>query len=230
MVAQEIVDLANARLAGYQNAVEPSVLMSYVNEGKDCVWNLLKDLDKEFFMQVSQSTTPSASSYFAPLTSAAREYTLPSDCRSLEFIECRTSDYQTAEFIYAELNSEDFKQLRRAGAIPGTNNSASLRFLYTILGKDQFVLAQYPPTTLTLRLWYVRSIPDYESDTVVDDIVFPYAKLIANYAVQRAMLSIQDPTQFTLWLASWKEDVKMMCQGAGDRDTSGPLFVEDFLG
>lgn len=231
MVGADLVNLANDRLAGYENAVSPSTLMSFVNEGKDAVWNLMKSLDKEYFMQVTQNTSPASASYFPSLTAASREYTLPSDCSSLEFIECLTPGYQTADFEFLEMNSTQFKELRRAGGVSGQPLGVSpFVIYYTIVGKDQFVLVAYPPATLALRLWYIRSIPDYESDTNVDDIVFPYAKLIANYAVQKALLSIQDPVQFTLWVSSWKSDVIELMQNAGDRDTTNAQFAEDYNG
>lgn len=231
MTGAELLELCNGRLAGYQNAIEPSTLMSYLNSAKDELWSTLKELDKEYFMQVSQNTDSAQTTYFPNLTPASREYTLPSDCRDIEFIECLTPGYETANFVFVEMNSEEFKQLRRAGGISGQTSTVSpFCFLYTVIGKDQFVLAQYPPATLRLRLWYIKALADFEAGDVIDEILTPFSKSLADFGAQKAMLSLQDATQFTLWVSDWKRQIITLTQGAGDRDSSGALFVEDFIG
>lgn len=229
MVFQELIDLANARLSGYQNAVDPQALDSFLNEGKDEVWAILKNLDKEYFMQKSQYTDAAAAHYFGPLQTNQREYDLPSDLRSIEFIECVTSGYENLAFVYQEINSETFKEVRRA-SLPAPSNVNQLSYLYTEVGKDQFVLAQFPAVSLQLVIWYIRDLSDYEPDGVVDDLIFPYVKKIVSFAIQRIMLSVQDPVQFQMWSAAWKEDIKNIAQGASDRNDADPLFVDDFVG
>lgn len=229
MVGQDLINEANARLAGYQNGVDPEALLSYLNEGKDELWALLKNLNDEYFVTSSQNTDNEQLNYFATLDPTKRQFTLPSDLREIKFIEVATAGSTQIEFEYRDITDNEFRMLRRdASTQPGNNEICKM--LYTIVGKDQMVLAQFPPAALNVTLWYVRSLPDFESDQVVDEILFPYVKKIASYACQRAMLGLQDASQFSMWVTSWKQDCITVTNSAAERNQSDASFVEDFCG
>lgn len=226
MVGQDLINEANARLAGYQNGVDPEALLSYLNEGKDELWALLKNLNEEYFVTSSQNTDNTQLNYFADLTIANRLYTLPGDLREIKFIEVATVGFTELQFKYRDMTDSEFRSARR-DATSETGSTSVCEILYTIVGKDQMVLAQFPPA-IALTLWYVRSLPDFEVDQPVDEILFPYVKKIASYACQRAMLGLQDTAQFSAWVASWKQDCVTVTNSAAGRNQSDPIFVDGF--
>lgn len=227
LIGQDLITLANARLAGYQNAVSQDDLLGFLNEAKDSVWAILKALNDEYFLQFSQSTNAAASYYFAPLTTAAREYDLPGDFREIKFIECLTAGFTGIKFMYRDPIDEEFRATRRGANDTSSNSNPNPDvILYTIVGKNQFVLADYPPTTLRAILWYIRSLPDFEASDAIDQILFPYSKKIADYAAKRVLLSNQDLPAFQAWSVQWREDVIEVAQGAGPRNQADPEFAQ----
>jgi hypothetical protein len=232
VTGQTLVDMANDLLAGYQNAVDSRALLTYLNMGKDVIWEVTKELHEEYFQVFSQSTNPTGEFYFPQLSTATRNYTLPADLRSIEFIECTTPSFQGSTFTYAKLNSPAFREERKASnemGGPDPNNNVDT-YTYTIAGKNQFVLAAYPATNLTLILWYTRALPDFETSDVLDEILFPFSKKLAEYAAQKAMLGAQDAGQFAMWERTWRDSLINLVQSEGTRNDADPQFVQDFLG
>lgn len=230
LVGQDLINLTNDLLAGYQNAVDSRALLSYLNLAKDDVWSITKTLKEELYQVQSQSTTSTADFYFPSLTPGVRQYTLPSDLNSIDFIECTTAGYTNAKFIYRKPTDPDFRAARMSATTDSTSTSQPNEFLYTIMGKDQFVMADFPPITLTLTLWYTRSLADFEASDQIAEIMFPFGKKLAEYAAKKAMLGTQDPSQFSLWKAEWRDAVITLMQGEGPRNEADPTFVADFMG
>lgn len=229
VVFQELIDLANSELAGYQNAVDSTALNSFLNEGKDEVWSALKQLNDEYFLVFSQSTVSTDPYYFGPLTTSTREYALPSDFREIKFIEVVTQGYTNAQFVYKDPTSPEFRDARRLANSGGPNsNTNNLFFLYTIVGKNQFVMADFPPIPLTLKLWYIRSLADYEPSDSVDEILFPYTKKICTYAVRKALLSTQDQAMWAAWKQEWRDGIISVTSTAAPRNQSDPVFTIGF--
>lgn len=226
LIGSDLIDIANDLLAGYQNAVDSRQLLTYLNEGKDEVWTILKANNDGLFETMSQSTDSTADYYFAPLTSDSREYTLPPDFREIKFIECLTANYTDLAFVYRKPTDEGFRRARIAASETSSPTPNQTTFLYTIIGKDQFVLADYPPTTLNVVLWYTRSLPDFEASDTIDEILFPFSKKIASYAAKLAMLGVQDSGQFAAWQQQWRESVITMAQGAAPRNEADAEFVQ----
>ena len=228
---QDLFNLAYANLGGLSNAVSSDQLLAYLNRGKDAVWAILKANNDEYFLAMSQSTDSSADSYFGPLATDTREYTLPDDLREIKFIECLTSNYTDSEWVYKNATDPEFRATRRAATgNPSSTFNASTQFFYTIVDKDQFVMASYPPAAVVLTLWYIRALPDFEMSDTVDEILFPFNKLIAEYAAKRATLGTQDQAQFTAWSAEWKQSVIEAAQGSGPRNEADATFAIDFTG
>jgi len=229
---QTLLDLTNDLLAGYSNGVDSRALLSYLNLAKDEVWAVTKELHDEYFQVFSQNTNASADYYFPVLSTSTRSYTLPADLRSIEFIECQTAGFEGTEFIYAKLNSPEFRAERQASNAaqgPDTNNNVR-KYHYTIAGKNQFVLASYPAAALSIILWYTRALPDFEASDVIDEILFPFSKKLAEYAAKRVMLADQDSSQFSLWKSEWRDSLINLVQSEGTRNDADPLFVQDFTG
>lgn len=232
ITGQFLVDMTNDLLAGYANGVDSRALMTFLNMGKDEVWEVTKELHDEYFQVFSQSTSPTSDYYFPVLNTATRSYTLPADLRSIEFIEVTSATFCGNEFVYAKLNSPEFREERRSSNAlggPDTNNNRN-KFLYSIAGKDQFVMASYPPANLTLVLWYTRALPDFEASDVVSEILFPFSKKLAEYAAKRVMLADQDAGQFAAWRTEWRDSLINLVQSSSSRNDADPQFVEDFEG
>lgn len=233
VTGQTLIDQTNDLLGGYQNGVDSRALLTFLNEAKDEIWSVTKELHEEYYQVFSQATNSAADYYFPALAPATRNYTLPADLRSIEYIEVSSpTAYLGTEFVYAKLNSPQFREERKASnqiGGPNTNNTVN-KFTYTIAGKNQFVMASYPPVTMTLTLWFTRALPDFEASDVVDEILFPFSKKLAEYAAQRAMLSLQDSGQFAMWKASWRDSLVNLLQASGTRNDADATFAQDYCG
>ncbi len=229
---QTLIDITNDLLAGYSNGVDSRALLTYLNMAKDEVWAVTKELHEEYFQVFSQNTNPASDYYFPALNTTTRNYTLPADLRSIEFIECTTTGFEGTEFIYAKLNSPEFRTERQesnAAQGPDPNNNVR-KYHYSIAGKNQFVLASYPAAPLSITLWYTRAIPDFETSDVVDEILFPFSKKLAEFAAKRVMLADQDAGQFAAWKSEWRDSLINLVQSSGTRNDADPQFVQDFDG
>jgi hypothetical protein len=232
VTGQTLVDMANDLLGGYSNSVDSRALLTYLNMGKDVIWEVTKELHEEYFQVFSQSTNASADFYFPALNTTTRNYTLPADLRSIEFIECTTAGFEGTTFTYAKLNSPQFRDERKASNEangPDVNNNVRT-YVYSIAGKNQFVMAAYPAAALTVVLWYTRALPDFETSDTVDEILFPFSKKLAEYAAQKAMLAAQDAGQFAAWERTWRDSLINLVQSEGTRNDADPQFVQDFEG
>lgn len=232
VTGQTLINMTNDLLAGLQNAVDSRALLTHLNMAKDEVWTVTKELHEEYFQVFSQNTSPTADYYFPTLSTATRNYTLPADLRSIEYIECTTPQYQGTKFVYAKLNSPEFREEREQSnemGGPDSNNNVD-EYHYTIAGKNQFVLAAYPAQNLSLTLWYTRALPDFEATDVVDEILFPFSKKMAEFAAKRITLGTQSMELFAAWKAEWRDSLINLVQGEGTRNDADPQFVQDFNG
>lgn len=234
MTGQAIINLVQYNLGGRQNSVSPDQLLSFVNEGKDEVWSVLKQLNANFFITPSQATDNALPTYFPALSVSLREYSLPVDMRDISFIEVTApTGYETITFKRISILHPDFREARQsASAFHAQGNSTPLTgtgvYYYDIVGKNTFVLAQYPEVPFTLVVWYVKALPDLTTGAVIDEVVFPFSKHIATYAVMKIRL-LKAPDEFSAWKTQWRDEVISMLQGA-ERFSSDPKYVADFEG
>lgn len=240
LTGQDLIDGTNSRLAGYQNAIDPDGLLSFLNEAKDEIWALLKNLHTEYFESSSQNVNSALVNFFPldqfgstlpnnTLQTNVRQYTLPSDLREIKFIEVTTKGYEQTSFVYRGIDTEDFRAARKSANVDPTL-TPSTEYFYTISGKNQFVMAQFPEAPFSLTLWYIRSLPDFTATDSIDEILFPYSKKMMDYSVKKAMLALQDPAQFQAWQVQWREDIHTVETSASPRNQADAEYVQDFLG
>lgn len=231
MTGQELVKLTQNKLAGYANVASVQSLLGHLNEAKDEVWKVLKSLDDQHFVTHTQSTDDTALDYFPALSPDAREYDLPADFREMKFIEVvAPQNEESVEFVFRKINHPDFVHARRSSTLDQHADVGSSYF-YTITGDkpQRFVLAQWPEKAYGLRIWYVRSLPDFNLTDDVTQIISPYDRKIADYAAKRVMLA-NDLTRFEAWRTEWREDVMTMAETAGPRNQADAVYVQDFEG
>ena len=229
----DLADLVNASLGGYQNALDQALLYSYLNEGKNMVWMILKELKVNYFGQTSQSTDNTQLNYFGPLATNSRQYTLPGDFHEMRFLEVEDVGWEDTRIEYRPISHPDWQDARRSNT--NVDNDADLTLgdnviYYDILGKNQLILAQYPQFPFHVTLIYIRIIPDFGADDVVDEILYPFSQKIAEYATKKAMLALQDEPMTDEWTKQWRDSVIMMTESASLRQSSDPLFVASFYG
>jgi hypothetical protein len=230
LTGQDLFQMAQNNLGGYANAVQPEKLLQWLNEGKDEVWAILKANLDDFFLETTQSSDNTAANYFAPLQPGTRDYFLPSNFREIRNIECVTPGYELADFTYRKISDPEWREARKSANAAGAAEPNASDFLYTLLGTTGFRLAEYPPTQLDLRIDYVKWIPDFEADgTQIEAILAPFVKELANYAVKKAHLSLQDDGSFATWSQDWRASILRIAQ-ATPRNQSDPVFVQDFVG
>ena len=232
---QYLLDEVKIRLASLANAYTVDMQLSFINEGIAEVWAVLKSLDLDYFTDSTQDTLTSSDDYFVDLNTSQREYDLPPNCRELRFIECLTSGFQDRIFEYRKLDDPIFQAARREATAQGPDSPSDSgavigNYYYTVFG-TQLMLAQYPETSLQVKLWYIKSLSDITDITVpLSDMLFPFSKKIIDYAVERVMLTSQNIPLGEAWLASWKESVKTLAMSAGLRSSTNPIFVADYTG
>jgi hypothetical protein len=234
ITGQYLINMTNDLLGGYQNGIDSRAILTFLNNAKDEIWDVTKELHDEYFQVFSQSTNSALTNYFPPLTTNNREYTLPEDLRSIEFIEVQApvGGGPIAKFTYAKLNNPAFREERESSnelGGPEPNNDRN-SYLYSIAGHDQFVMASYPSQPYTLILWYTASVADFEATDTIVDILFPFSKKMAEYAAKSAMMSLQDPAGFAAWTQTWRSSLINLVQGSVERNDADPQYVQDFCG
>lgn len=250
--ASDIVAMVQDRLGGYANALNQNVILDVINEGKDEVWSILKNLNENYFQASTRYDDTTQTNYFGPITPKERNYALPLDFRAIRFIECVTPGFANVEFVLRSMNSPTFKDARRA-ANELSNVAGVTVYFYDIAqqtagtptvdeevgtnpsttkssGAFQMVLAQFPETTLQLVVWYLRALPDMETDTVLDNIIAPFSKKIANFAVEKCMKILQDLQMSGAWLQTWRQDIVVIAQTGGKINQADATYVTDFIG
>jgi hypothetical protein len=228
LTSDELRRITERALGGYSNAADPALIDDGIEEGINEVWTILKNARADYFVTSSQNTDATADNYFPLLSTTAREYDLPVDFAELKLIEIQDSGYESTEFVYRDMSSQEFKDARRDETANPSRNVGT--YLYDIVGKRTFILAQFPRYAFDATIWYVRQMPDSMSALVIDEIFYPYARRIAIYAAQYITCTLQDTELSEAWRRRWKDSVISIAQGASPRQIQDAVFVEDFIG
>lgn len=228
---QELVKIVKDKLAGYGNAANPQTILMHLNEAKDEVWAVIKSLNDQNFVTFTQDQNNGLENYFPQLVAGTREYNLPSDLKEVKLIEVISpTDQADTKFIYRKMNHPDFTSARRSANMDPTTDVVS-DYYYTIAGTNpaQFVMANYPALTMSIRMWYVRGIPDFTLTSLVNDIVAPYDRKMTDFAVKRVLLG-SDLQSFEAWKAEWRDSLIMIAESSAPRNQADAVFVQDFEG
>src|SRR5579863_587801 len=103
LTGQDLLDLVTIRLGGYGNSVDTTGAMSYLNEGKDEVWSVLKNLNADYFTKISQATDNTQLNYFPQFSLTSRQYTLPTDFREMTLFIVTDPAYAQTKFTYKKI-------------------------------------------------------------------------------------------------------------------------------
>ena len=228
---QTLVDELEIRLGGLSNAFTLEEQLSFLNEGKDAVWGVLYSLDLDFAGEDSQAVTSGDDDYFADLTTTAREYNLPLNCREIRFIECTTDGYEYLQFDQKHISDREFQNARRVATDQGSSaESFSDTLLYTVFGRRTLMFAQYPPAAIRVKIWYIKALDDLDIASELTDIIHPFWRKIVDYAAERATLSLSEKQLSREWMDRWRGDVRELAISSGPRASTAPNFIEDYLG
>ena len=229
VTGQVIYDEVIIRLGGLSNAFGVNDITSFMSDGLGEVWAVLRSLENDYFMEDTQTATSTADDYFAALTTSTREYDLPTNCREIRAMEVTTTGYETTVFEYRPFSDEEFQQERRQATADGAGSGTRIgKYLFTVVGMKKLILAQFLEAAMTVKVWYVKSLDELTTDTVLTEVVHPFWRKIVDYAVERATLSVREETLSDRWLTRWREDVKTLALSAGPRVTTGPLFIQEY--
>lgn len=233
VTGQTLIDLSMAFLGGYSNAIDPNVLLQMLNEGKNEVWAVLKGLRSDYFIRSTSyaQTDQNATNYFGPMSTSVREYTLPADFQEMKFIEVLDPGYEDTEFIYRDMSSAEWRELRRSATNQNGQNQDELQFHYDIVGQNTFIMAEYPAYAYQKPvIWYVRRLTDFEPADTLDQILYPFTSKISLYAAKMCMLTVQDQPMWQVWRDEWLSGVRTVAASAGPRQISDPQFVDSWDG
>lgn len=228
---QTLINLANTFVGGYENAVDSSSMLRLLNEGKNEVWMILKSLRADWFIKSSQNQDSTQNDFFGPMAMNTREYTLPVDFQEMKFIEVLDVGFEDVAFVYRDMASAQWKELRRSSTNQPSGTQANLEYHYDIVGKRTLILAENPEANFqNVKLWYVRIIPDFGANDTIDEIIYPYVSKIAIYAAKTMMLPLQDEPMYDAWLKEWKEAVMRIAGSADPRQISDTVYVDAWDG
>lgn len=230
---QAIVDAIRIDLGPLANAFTVDQLLYFANRGVQQVWMALRSMDQDYFGDASQSLAPKDENYFATLSTSSREYPLPANCREPRFIEVLSVGFEDRTIVYKKFEDPVFQASRRqstANGPGGGQNSGGMigEYYYTILG-TKLILAQYPEAALQVKIWYVKAI-DVITIEASPEILDPFTQFISDYAVERAVKSTRNLEIDSDWMETWKNDVLAMATSAGERTSTDPIFISDYLG
>lgn len=226
---QELIDLVNSRIRASTNAFDPEDILGFINDAANETWKILRSIREDYFETFSQNTISTDDDYFGLLSTTVREYSLPRNYQEIRFIEVLDSGHEGVEFRPKDHSSTEFQNRRRTSTALGEGTARS-DYFYDIIGARTLMLSQFPEITFNLRIWYIRSLVRLDVDSQLDEILYPYSDDMAKYAAHLATLSLRDETLSDRWLKIWKDSVHRTETVARMRQSSGPVFVDDFLG
>lgn len=228
---QELVKIVKDKLAGYGNAASPQTILMHLNEAKDEVWAVIKSLNDQNFVVFTQDQDNGLQNYFPQLAIGTREYDLPSDLKEIKFLEVITpKDQADVKFSYRKMNHPEFTTARRSANMDSTTDIIN-EYVYTIAGTNpqQLIMGNYPAMAMSLRIWYVRGIPDFTLTSLVNDIVAPYDRKMTDFAVKRVLLGA-DLKAFETWKSEWRDSLIMITESSAPRNQADAVYVTDFEG
>lgn len=227
----DLANLVNLSLGGYQNAIDGTLMFSVLNEAKNELWMKLKEEKVNYFGVQSQNTQPTAPFYFPPLTTNARAFPLPSDFHEMRLLEVTDVGYEGTIFEWRSMSSVDFQTSRRASTNnPAPDTTTGYTYYWDVVGANTLVLAQFPAIPFNLIIWYIRFLPDFTAEDLLQEILYPYIQKLAEYATMKLMLALQDLPLNEEWRKQWRESLISVESSAAARQSSSPVFVTDFLG
>lgn len=190
-------------------------LLNHLNKSKNRLWDLVRRVREDYFLTTG---------YALSINAATKEYSLPADYRQLRGIKCTTSGYEYMNIRAVEMDSEEFKS---ADAVPASVNASVYDLLYVIVGNSKIKFANFPPTTLTLSLDYINSLPDFTlsgSSTIdVNDEQNDWLEARATYL---ALLKTPTDPRIAEWKGILQELTLMVIDSVSGRQIRDPQFVE----
>ena len=232
VTGQVLIDSVNLRLGGVSGAFDASDLLDFINDGIGATWAVLKALGEEYFVDDTQSTTPSTEEdYIATIASTSRELDLPPNTREIRLIECTTEGYKHLKFEQRSMSDDEFQARRRSATIAGsTATSWDGLILFTVVGAKKLLFADYPPATLTLVVWRVTALNYLDVTDQLTEILYPFHRKVVDYATQKALLSIQRESLSDRWLQQWQLGVRELAIAAAPRTSTNAVYIPDYAG
>jgi hypothetical protein len=151
----------------------------------------------------------------------------------MRYVEVNDVGFEDTRFEYRSMSSQEFQEARKASTNQqgqGSQVGGSSIYYWDVVGKNLFVLAQFPSIAYNVTIWYVRIIPDFGADDIIDEILYPYSQKIAEFAIKKITLSLQDIPLSEAWKESWTKSVERISTSGGSRQSANPVFVDDFYG
>lgn len=212
-----LIPIMDVSLYGKSKDISNPIKIAALNQAKTEVWKVMVGADPQenWFLATANLS----------LTADTREYALTTGLHQLRQIEVTTSGYEYVEFVKGRLDDESFRRDRAA-----TDASATSEILYDVYGSPPgtLMLARYPPTALTLKLWYIALPTEWTAlDTNIDQFPADTYNLICDWAVNKLLLS-KSPQEWGAFMQQWDRDVTRWMLTAR-RDNSEAETVRGFM-
>lgn len=199
-----------------------------LNAAQTAVWKLLttRKRHNNWFVVPSQAATPAGSDYFAAVTQAAREYTLPPSFHHLRLIEPVPAAYDYLRFDRCGMDTQSFRELRASPPATVWGD----RVAYDIVGANpgRIMFGEYPPASIELRLWFCRTPTEITAITgTLSEFPIETIPLMASWAAAKIRLGIK-PAEWQGFKMQWQGEVEEIVFG-DTRDDTGPTVAVGYL-
>lgn len=194
-----------------------SDLLVHLNRGKNRLWDLIRRVRENYFLTTGSSLS---------ITSATKEFTLPTDFRQLVGIKCTTSGYEYLKFTASNTSDEEWKS---RDAVPSGNSQNVDDLLYVIVGNSKIKFADYPPTSLTLSLDYINVLADFTlSASSTIDINDEQCDWLEAYVTKKALMKTPTDLRLPAWDAELDKLTLMVIDSVSGRQIRDAEYVEGY--
>ena len=233
--AQDLLDLLEPKLLGFQDGLTPAGLtpateniarkILFLNEGMHAVWRLLVSIDKEaaanFFIKDAAVT----------VTIGNHDADLPADFHEIFLLESTDAAYNQVNFTKIGIHQRRFRSDRLSDKGDFLATEKEVYYAITRGNPPELRLARSSPG-VAFNVVYRYTLADLATaSSVIDDIPTPYRGPITNHAAAAILASVHEPELAGPWAAKWQDDVKSIL-GSGQQalDPSMASGTEKFEG
>lgn len=217
-------------LHGRRTAFSEAQKIRRLNKAKDELWKVLKNLGRGYFVVASQSDDPGAPDYLPPLEPGVLEYPLPTNFAEPVMFE--STGEPVLCFRYAPMRGTAWRMRR---SLQSDDSSTEIHFDVLGPGLDgrwRLLLSRSVPAPATVRLWYVRYLPDFSVPKNANEhlaaVAAPFRRALVTYATKSLLLSERPGgPESVAWEADWVRDLLRLENAAHEAGGGDATYVED---
>jgi len=233
--AQDLLNLLEPKLLGYQDALTPAGLtpatenlarkIHFLNEGWHAAWRALTGIDARanaHWFAKDDTVTVTAGNY---------DVNLPADFHDMIFVSPADAAYQHIVMKKIGMHQPRFKSDRQSNLGNFLNTDVELYYSVTYGDPGSLRLARSSPGA-DFDIIYRYRLPNITAaNTNIDDMPEPYRPPITDYAAAGILNAVHEPELAQHWWNRWvRAYEEMQLAGSKSLDPSMDVGTEDFGG